>query len=77
MPSERDPRKDPKPGDVLFGNNGGRKERRTVTAVAAKMVMYTRGKRADGYMAKGTKSMRPLRSWQSWAKDAEVIHRAD
>ena len=71
MPSERDPRKDPKPGDVLFGNNGGRKERRTVTAVAVKMVMYT--KRADGYM----ESMRPLRSWQSWAKDAEVIHRAD
>ncbi len=76
-PSGRDPRVEPRVGDVLKGKNGGRAERRIVTSVAASMVMYTRGSRTDAYMGKGTESCRPERTWRAWAKNAEVIHRAD
>ena len=66
MPSERDPRKDPKPGDVL--RNGFKTLH--VLFSDSRMVRYKLG------------ALKPVlhadsEGWREWAKDAEVIHRAD
>lgn len=68
-PTKRDPRVNPKVGDVLMGLNGGRSERRRVTAANRSHVLYMRGR-----MASHVKS---LAEWESWARKADVIHAAE
>lgn len=70
----RDPRVDPRPGDVLSGLNGGRSERRTVIERTPLFVLYTRGRRVS---AKWTSSIRSLDEWRTWARKADVEHVAE
>jgi hypothetical protein len=61
----RDPRCDPKPGDVVFKG----KTTSTVIGIHEDGDMLSE---VDGHRLKG-----PLKYWLTWAKDGEVIHRAD
>jgi hypothetical protein len=74
----RDPRVDPKGGDVLDGLNGGRSETRRVLSggIGGSSVLYTRGRSADP-TCKYTVSLRRLAEWRRWARKADVLHAAD
>lgn len=73
MPSERDPRVDPMPGDVLRGLNFGRNETRRVSCVINSecsmtdyaTVMFYRGPTASSAVSRD--------NWRKWAKNAEVV----
>lgn len=66
--SERDPRVNPRPGDVVLGKDAAS----VVSCIksTSKRVHYQIGPlRAVNTM--------PITEWRRWAKDAEVIHKAD
>ena len=73
MPSERDPRKDPKPGDML--RNHGRT--RTVREVCRNGDIGWSGDPPASSRKKRIGNVIGAKGWQSWAKDAEVIHASD
>jgi hypothetical protein len=67
---ERDPRVDPRRGDVLWKNGQSRKviRRLTSTTVCADDIRYVTSTNRQGAMF--------LCNWTKWAKDAEVIYAA-
>lgn len=68
--SERDPRRDPKVGDVLVNKRGV--EREIVG------ILFTGCARIIEYVGPNVFSPQiKLAGWRSWAKDAEVISRAE
>lgn len=72
--SERDPRRDPKVGDVLAKNG---KDRKVTEIIGPIHKGYSVRMRVE-YVGTGVSSPDvTLRSWRSWAKDAEVTSRAD
>jgi hypothetical protein len=68
MQTDRDPRKDPRPGDVV----GKAEISRTITDVTAVWVRFERVVKGRTYSR-----WNRHRVWRKWAKGAEVIHAAD
>lgn len=68
--SERDPRVDPKPGDVLIW--GKHRLRISVVAIQANGVLYTVPARRGNLSC-----LCPANEWVDSFADAEVIHRAE
>lgn len=66
---KRDPRVDPKLGDVLQTE----KFRRTVERIADGYIYYRR----RGIDLTGYHNRTKIGGWMRWAKNAEVIHAAD
>lgn len=67
----RDPRTDPRPGDVLFGigrHEGARRQTRTVVETDKYWVRYVVGRSKYG--------VEP-RSWRAWAKTATIVKTAE
>ena len=65
---KRDPRKDPKPGDVLIYGPQWQLERVEVKALIADGQMVCVGERLDWW---------PFRVWLEYMAGAEVLHAAD
>lgn len=71
--SERDPRTDPRPGDVLRGKKwlgGHGATRRFVTRIEAHYVFYECGAALWQCFATRTE-------WRKWSATAEVVRRAE
>ncbi len=71
----RDPRLDPRPGDVFRGNlHESHRYERTVTEVGT-----WNGKPWISYLVLGLGGLRgqPIADFIAWAQNAEVIHAAD
>lgn len=71
--SERDPKRNPKVGDVLMALSGS--ERRVVS-----VQQYGRNTHLlirFAYGDTGVSSTESIRDWRKWAKDAEVISRGE
>lgn len=74
---KRDPRVDPKAGDILAGLNGGRDETRTVlTGTVDGYVRYTRARYGKGTV-RGCVSVVTIADWLRWSRRADVIHATD
>ncbi len=67
----RDPRVDPKPGDVVIFGPQWQSERYTVISAPVDFVKYRMG------IDTGHLHTCPLRDWRDWAATGEVIHRAE
>lgn len=65
--SDRDPRVDPRPGDIVGHIDGGRV---IIFGRTQKMVCYQRHRSLPGHWAR-------LSTFQAMCKDREVIHVAD
>lgn len=66
MGSERDPRTDPRPGDVLRKNGNTRRVIKYLLIYGRQFVVWT------GSKVKARGQCNP-HSWQMWAKNAEVL----
>jgi hypothetical protein len=65
---ERDPRVDPKPGDVLLIGPQWQSERYEVISSMCGVVCYILGDSRQACL---------LREWREWAKGAQVIRKAE
>lgn len=65
---KRDPRVDPKPGDVLIYGPQWQSERTEVLSADGKHVTHTVG--ASAFPV-------PIHKWREWMRSAEVLHAAD
>ncbi len=77
-PTNRNPRVDPKPGDVVEFGPQWQRERYTVTATSAKKLNSGRFLDMVYYRIGKSEFNCALGSWRGWTKSAaEVIHAAD
>ena len=77
MPSERDPRKDPKPGDEIYRHSS-----RSLSGGIFRKITDVRGEgffvffdQDNGYTVRPRKT--GIAEWFIWAEKAEVTHAAD
>jgi len=76
MPSDRDPRKEPRAGDVLR-NKAWFRPLRYVVWVQGSIVGYVIRRGSTSVHTCSLASPKACGNWQRWAANAEVIHRAD
>ena len=72
MPLERDPRKDPKPGDLIGKTIHGKRYRREVIQITEPTGQL--GHKWVVYRTKGNHNACLLQIWQKWAEGAEVSY---
>ena len=70
MASERDPRVNPKPGDVLVYGPQWQRTKSKVIATTLTGVAHVVDGCSDSIGV-------PIHKWRAWMKDAEVIHAAE
>ena len=72
MPTERDPRKDPRPGDIVSQGrifNGKRASKRVVVLRAPDNLTYE--------SSSGLNRTCKLDTWKEWARGAEIVTRGE